>query len=112
MGGTLKIETRIPDMQGKFPKSVTIGGREITIRLDPLLDSWGEYHSDEREIVLATRTLSKASSLRETLRHEMLHAALDIAGLTYIKAFEEEAIVRCIDNIFHPAWDQVRTQLK
>jgi len=41
----------------------------------------------------------------------MLHAALDVSGLTYIKTFEEEAIVRCIDNIFHPAWDATRKLL-
>jgi hypothetical protein len=98
-------------MPAKFPKQVTIGGRTIAVRVDPDIDTWGEYRADDREIVLASRTVSKASSLRETLRHEMLHAALDIAGLSYIKTFEEEAIVRCIDNIFHPAWDETRKQL-
>jgi len=98
-------------MPAKLPKSVTIGGRLIAIRIDPELDSWGEYHADDKEIVLATKTLSKASSLRETLRHEILHASLDIAGLSYLKNFEEEAIVRCIDSIFHPAWEAVRKQL-
>ena len=98
-------------MPAKPPKQVTIGGRVIAIRVDPALESWGEYHSDEREIVLATRTLAKSSSLRETLRHEMLHAALDISGLSYLKNFEEEAIVRCLDAIFHPAWDSVRKHL-
>ena len=98
-------------MPAKPPKQITIGGRVISIRVDPAMESWGEYHSDDREIVLATRTLAKASSLRETLRHEMLHAALDISGLSYIKNFEEEALVRCVDTIFHPAWETVRKQL-
>lgn len=83
----------------------------ITVRVDPSLESWGEYRSDDREIVLASRTVFKKSSLRETLRHEMLHAALDIAGLSYLKTFEEEAIVRCVDTLFHPAWESVRKQL-
>jgi hypothetical protein len=93
------------------PDKIKIGGITIAVRVEPTLESWGEYHSDKREILLASRTLDKRSTLRETLRHEMLHAALDIAGLTYIKNFEEEAIVRAIDNIFHPAWDRVRTEL-
>lgn len=71
----------------------------------------GQYRSDDREIVLSGKTVSKASSLRETLRHEMLHAALDIAGISYMKHYDEETIVRCIDNIFHPAWDATRKQL-
>lgn len=98
-------------MPAKHPKQVTIGGRVIAIRVDPELDSWGEYHADDREIVLSAKSLAKTSSLRETLRHEMLHAALDIAGLSYLKNFEEESLVRCIDNLFHPAWEAVRKQL-
>jgi hypothetical protein len=111
-GCRIAIHGRISVMPTKYPKTVSIGGREIAIRIDPKLDSWGEYHADECEIVLASRTLSKASTLRETLRHEMLHAALDISGLSYLKTFEEEAIVRCIDGIFHPAWEKVRKQLQ
>jgi len=93
------------------PTSLNIGGRTISIRIDSKLEAWGEYHSDDREIVLASRTLEKKSTLRETLRHEMLHASLDIAGLSYLTTYQEEAIVRCIDNIFFPAWDKVRKQL-
>jgi hypothetical protein len=49
--------------------------------------------------------------LIETLRHEMVHAALDIGGISHIKNYEEEAIVRCLDTIFHGAWEQVRKSL-
>ena len=98
-------------MAANPPTEIQIGGRTIAIRIDPKLESWGEYHGDDAEIVLASKTLVKQSSLRETLRHEMLHAALDIAGLSYLERFEKEAVVRCIENIFHPAWDKVRKQL-
>lgn len=93
------------------PPVVNVGGRIIAIRVDPKLEAWGEYRADDKEIVLASRTLDKKSSLRETLRHEILHAALDIGGIAYLEGYEEEAIVRCIENIFHPAWDTVRKQL-
>ena len=93
------------------PKEIQIGGRTITIRIDPKLEAWGEYHGDDAEIVLASRTLDKQSTLRETLRHEMLHAALDISGLSYLERFEEEAVVRCVSNLFFDAWDVVRKQL-
>ena len=98
-------------MTANPPTEITIGGRTIAIRIDPNLEAWGEYHADDAEIVLSSRTLTKQSSLRETLRHEMMHAALDITGLSYLERFEEEAVVRCIENIFHPAWEKVRKQL-
>jgi hypothetical protein len=98
-------------MPANPPTEINIGGRTIAIRIDPKLEAWGEYHGDDAEIVLAARTLAKQSSLRETLRHEMLHAALDISGLSYLERFEEEAVVRCIENIFHPAWEKVRKSL-
>jgi hypothetical protein len=49
--------------------------------------------------------------MRETLRHEMLHAALDICGISHLEGYEEEAVVRCVENVFHPAWETVRKQL-
>jgi hypothetical protein len=93
------------------PSVISIGGKIITIRIDPELESWGEYHADKGEIVLASRTLERQSTLRETLRHEILYASLDIAGLSHLTVYQEEAIVRCIDNIFHPVWEKVRKLL-
>ena len=98
-------------MRTSPPTIVNIGGKIITIRIDPKLESWGEYRADDEEIVLASRTLERQSTLRETLRHEILLASLDIAGISHLTVYQEEAIVRCIDNVFHPAWDKVRKQL-
>jgi len=85
----------------------------LTVIVDPKLEAWGEYHADDRKIVIASRTLDKQSTLRETLRHEMLHAALDICGLSYIKGFDryEECYVRALENVFFPAWEKVHQQL-
>ena len=98
-------------MPAKIPKQVEIGGRVISVRVDPELEPWGEYRADDREIVLSAKTASKASTVRETLRHEMLHAAFDVSGISYLKNYDEEVIVRCIDNIFHPAWEATRKLL-
>lgn len=95
----------------KIPKEIEIGGRIITIKVDSNLDDFGQYHADDRRILLGHKaTLSKAV-LIETIRHEMVHAALDIGGVSYIKVYEEEAIVRCLDTLFHPAWEKVRQTL-
>lgn len=88
----------------RIPRSVVIGGRRVVIRLvdDRELDgSYGDYSSDRKEIRLARGEDGKVA----TLRHEMVHAALDIGGVGWCKKFEEEAIVRCLDEIFWPAWD-------
>jgi len=98
-------------MSANHPDKISIGGRMLTVVVDPKLEAWGEYHADDRKIVLASRTLDKQSSLRETLRHEMLHAALDICGLSYLERYEEEAVVRCVENVFAPAWETVRKQI-
>ena len=98
-------------MPANLPTTISIGGRMLTVIVDPKLEAWGEYHADNHQIVLASRTLDKQSTMRETLRHEMLHAALDICGISYLEGYEEEAVVRCVENVFHPAWETVRKQL-
>jgi hypothetical protein len=66
---------------------------------------------DERRIVINTICLAKASLLRETLRHEILHAALHVSGVSFLERYDEEALVRAIDHIFFPAWDTVKAKL-
>ena len=95
-----------------YPKKVSIGGKSISVTIDSAMESWGEYHADKGEIRLAARCLTNRKALSETLRHEMLHAALDISGLSYIPAIPEESLVRALDSIFFPAWDAVAKQIK
>ena len=62
-------------------------------------------YSHRRKLITIDKTL-KGKELLETIRHEMIHAALGISGLAYCEAYEEEAIVRCMDEIFFPAWER------
>jgi hypothetical protein len=99
-------------MNRKVPKSVTIGGQKFAIVIDPAdNENFGEMHFDTRKIVLGSKCLAKASILRETLRHELLHAALHVSGIAFSEAYDEESIVRCIENIFFPAWDAIHKKL-
>ena len=68
-------------------------------------DCYGIY-SHRRKLIIIDKTL-KGKELLETIRHEMIHAALGISGLAYCEAYEEEAIVRCMDEIFFPAWERL-----
>jgi hypothetical protein len=97
-------------MTDKIPQSVSIGGKTIGIVVEEM-ESWGEYRSDDRQIALSHKATVSESDLIETLRHEMVHAALDIGGISHLKNYEEESIVRCLDTIFHPAWETVRQSL-
>lgn len=100
-------------MTTKFPLTVIVGGLPVKIVVDPSLEeSWGEYMGDEKVIRLSPHAVSKKQTCRETIRHELLHAAFDISGVAYLQKWEEEAVVRCIDNIFHPAWDRIRKILE
>lgn len=85
---------------------------DIPIRVDDELEDWGQYRPDAREIVLSERALQNSKTLRETLRHEIQHAALDIAGLSYLKHYEEEAIVRCYDNLAAPAIEKLNLHIR
>ena len=63
-----------------LPKSVVIGGRRIPLRVDGEIDDYGQYYSGECKILISAKILDKPQMVRETLRHEMMHAALDLAG--------------------------------
>lgn len=92
------------------PSSIRVGGKRIRIVVVKDLEDFGQYDHDKAEIRLASRVLAKASDLRETLRHEIMHAAMHISGIAFMDKFEEEAVVRCFDEIFFPAYDSLRTK--
>ena len=89
-----------------IPKSITMAGIRVRIKFRDLGDDdcYGIY-SHRRKLITIYKTL-KGKELLETIRHEMIHAALGISGLAFCEAYEEEAIVRCMDEIFFPAWER------
>jgi hypothetical protein len=89
-----------------------IGGIRFQIVCQPIDEGdYGRMIFDQRKIVINTVCLAKASLLRETLRHEILHAALHVSGVSFLERYDEEALVRAIDHIFHPAWESIRAKL-
>ncbi len=99
-------------MKRKLPASVMIGGIRFAIVCQKIDEGdYGRMIFDERRIVINTICLTKASLLRETLRHEILHAALHVSGVSFLERYDEEALVRAMDHIFFPAWDTVKVKL-
>jgi hypothetical protein len=89
-----------------------IGGIRFQIVCQPIDEGdYGRMIFDQRKIVINTVCLAKASLLRETLRHEILHAALHVSGVSFLERYDEEALVRAIDHIFHPAWESIRAKI-
>jgi len=91
-----------------LPKSITIFGRSFRIVEKPHLkdedgkELCGLYDSIKREIKINSKDLYEVRL--STLRHEVVHALLDLSGLNEILSVElEEAIVRCIEN----GWDDL-----
>jgi hypothetical protein len=91
-----------------IPKSVQMAGYRIPIRIKDLGgDPYGQYLPDKKVIELDKDTVKDKKLLRETLRHEMVEAALFISGVSWSEAYCQEPIVRALDEIFWPAWERV-----
>ena len=89
---------------GEIPKSIRIGGKQVKITIVDDLEEYGNFTEDTLTIQLKK---ADAETMRVTLRHELMHAALSISGIAYIDRLPEEAIVRCFDNLFFPAYDSL-----
>lgn len=89
----------------KIPKQVTIGGQKIKIAWGELDDCYGTYDHERRKITL-DKKLSNGEVL-STLRHELMHASFDVSGLSFCESWEEEAVVRCMEQVFFPAYERV-----
>jgi hypothetical protein len=89
-----------------IPDHVTIGGKRIEVIEDPDLAEYGTFSPDEWIIRLGPS--AKVNPL-ETLRHEMIHACFAVSGLSHLKRFEEEVVVRCLDNLLFPALESLQT---
>lgn len=73
---------------------------------------YGHYLPDAKRIELDRSTIQDARILRETLRHEMMEATLLLSGIGWGERYEQEPIVRAIDEIFWPAWEKVEKRLR
>jgi len=90
--------------------SALVGGQKIAIRIVDLGQDYGEYDHDISTIKLSN--LLTPQGQVDTLRHELMHCALAVAGVSFSDSYEEESIVRCMEQIFFPAWDKLQKKIK
>ena len=84
-------------------RSINLGGHEIKVVVDPTITDHGTFDLDRMTITLRNYN-------EDTLRHERVHAAVEIGGVAFIDDFPEEAVVRCMEYLFFPAWDKRNQQ--
>lgn len=81
-----------------LPRSVKIGAHRFAIN-DKLNEDGPLGRTKHTEQVIEIRPAQGASSLRDTLLHEVLHAVCDVAGLEYLMGIEtsdEERLIRLL----------------
>jgi len=88
-----------------LPKKVTIGGVTFKVKRTKI-EAYGEMDFEVREITISTSIKDNLVAI-ETLRHEMIHATLALAGHSWAENYDEEALIRCLENMFFPAWDNL-----
>lgn len=90
----------------KLPTSVKIAGQRVKIKVGKLEDAYGQYEHDNR-VIWISNTIKDNRVIITTLRHEILEASLLISGVGWLEKYDQEAIVRCVDEIFWTAWESL-----
>jgi hypothetical protein len=86
------------------PNKVIILGQPFTIKYEPSSKMQGLFgDTDVDSHVIRINKSLPEHSIQSTLFHEFLHAALAVAGISYVISDNiEEAIVRCLENALVP----------
>ena len=95
-----------------LPKTIRMAGVPLKIVCRDLSEdgTFGHY-SHTRKLIVVDKSLAPIV-LRDTIRHEMMHAAFAFSGLSYCEHWEEEAVVRCMEEVFFPSWERFLKRFK
>ena len=91
------------------PQFINVGGKRIPVHVvKDLPGRLGEYDPELRCINLSADTLRDRSLFRDTLVHEVLHCALDLAGVSFntsgvLSEKIEEQVVTAVETLAAPA---------
>lgn len=80
-----------------------VAGRRVRLVICDLDDTYGQYKHDLKTIEIS-RAIPDSVKLI-TIRHELMEAALLLSGVGFAEQYQQEQIVRCMEEIFFPAWD-------
>lgn len=88
-------------MTNKFPTRITVLGQKIKVVQVELDELYGDF-TPSKKIIRINERLTEEEKY-QTLMHEAIHAALELAGWSHALSNEtEEGIVRAIENGLWP----------
>ena len=90
-----------------LPKQIKIAGQNVKIRVGKLENAYGQYEHDLKTIWISD-LIKNDKVKKETLRHEMMEASLLLSGVGWMQNYYQESVVRCMEEIFFPAWDKLK----
>lgn len=90
-------------MKNKWPKTIMVAGRRVRLIICDLDDTYGQYKHDQKTIEINRAITDSAKIL--TIRHELMEASLLLSGVGFADRYEQEPVVRCMEEIFFPAWE-------
>jgi hypothetical protein len=71
-------------------------------------DTYGQFTFDDRLIEIDRDHLKEdPAGALETLRHEMMEAALLLTGVGFMEKYDQEPVVRAMEQAFFPAWEKL-----
>jgi len=87
------------------PTSISVAGVDFQIKYCKISE-YGLYELEDK--VIKIRNTLTDEQIFDTLMHECVHAALDMSGIAYLidDDQKEEAIVRAIENLLFPVYQQ------
>lgn len=92
----------------RLPRSADVAGVRVAIRIRDIEDAFGQYWPTENVIEIDRAHLSEdPDGAWLTLRHELMEASLFLSGVGYMEKYDQEPVVRAMEQIFFPAWDRV-----
>lgn len=91
------------NMPAKKLNTIDLMGNTINIVYKDLEDGdWGQCNIDERTITLHNKCLKNKKDHWATLIHEVTHMVFELSGIAYMERNDEEAYVRCVENLLIP----------
>lgn len=93
----------------RWPKTIDVAGRRVRLLFADLGDTYGQYLHDSKTIEVHTGITDGEKLM--TIRHELMESALLLSGVGFSETYEQEPIVRCMEEIFFPAWELFQKRL-
>lgn len=90
-------------MEAEKLKNIKVMGKTIKITYEDFENGdWGRCDLDNHVISLNKKCLKDKKNHWWTLVHEVTHMIFEMSGVAFMENNEEEAYVRCVENLLIP----------